>query len=174
MTPAALAALGIGAALLLAIAMHVMEKPQSIRAGRGQAVLVLWPGDPGSAVRKLARETPEEFGFDTRPLKGAKPIVLAHATAARRALRLAAKGQVRALVLVSPKAAAPAAADIAFPPAVIVEENPARVSDLMAALPTAELISAPKLGHSPQKRRPDLIAQALRRAAAMAEAPASR
>lgn len=173
--PSAIAAAGLLAALLLAILFHVMEPPQSIRAGRGQAVLVLWPEHPRRAVRALARQTPEEFAFDTRPQHGAKPIVLAQGVAAPRALRLAAKGKVRAVVLVAPRVSATPEAslvDAFFPPVIVVDAQRARTAGLLASLPTAELITAPDMGRAPQKRRPELIAQALRRAAAMAEAAA--
>lgn len=169
--PAVLAALA-AAAIGLAVLFHVLEPPQSIRAGRGQAVLVLWPDGPGRAVRALARETPEEFAFDTRPQSGARPIVLAQGTAAGRALRLAAKGKARAVVLVAPRARPRADLfESLLPPVVVVDRAQARVAALLSSLPGAELITAPDLG-ARQTRRPDLIAQALRRAASMAEASA--
>lgn len=172
MDPVAVTAFGLAAAVFLAVLFHVMEPPQSIRAGRGQSVLVLWPDHPRRAVRKFSRETPEEFAFDTRPLRGSRPIVLAQGAAAKRALRLAAKGKVRAVVLVAPRAKPNADLVESFlPPVIVVDREQERVADLMSALPAAELITAPDLG-SAQTRRPDLIAQALRRAAAMAEASA--
>lgn len=171
----AIAAAGLLAAILLAVLFHVLEPPQSIRAGRGQAVLVLWPDHPRRAVRALARVTPEEFAFDTRLQHGARPIVLAHGVAAPGALRLAAKGRARAVVLVTPKRAAVPAewrGGGPFPPVIVLDTHQRRVAGLLAVLPAAELITAPDLGHAPQKRRPELIAQALRRASAMAEAAA--
>lgn len=158
------------AALVLAVLMHVMDRPRAARAGAGALVRVMWPQRGADLVRRVARELDGRFRLDTHPHRDEKAIVLAHRGAARQALRAAARGDARALVLIAPEAAIPKHIDALFPPVVVVARSAGEARALLAALPNAELMADPKLPRHPQVRRPDLIAAAVRRAAAMADA----
>jgi len=164
------AATALAAAIILAILMHVMDRPRAARAGAGALVRVMWPQRANDLVRRVARELDGRFRLDTHPHRDEKAIVLAHRGAARQALKAAARGDARAVVLIEPEARAPKDVDALFPPVVVVARSAADARALLAALPNAELMADPKLPRHPQVRRPDLIAAAVRRAAAMADA----
>lgn len=167
--PAAFAAAGVLAAILLAVLMHVLE-PRRIMRGEGALVHVMAGEDSAQQARALARVLDDGFRIETHPRADQRPIVIAFGPKAAKALKRAEKDEARALVLVAPRAKAPAHVDVLFPPVVIVAPEHRRVADLKAALPRAELIAAPRFDRSPQKRRLQLIAQAVRRASRMADA----
>jgi len=159
-------------ALALAILMHALDRPRPARAGTGALVRVMWPARAHDLVRRVARELDGRFRLDTHPHRDEKAIVLAHRGAAARALRAAARGDARAVVLIAPEATPPRQVDTLFPPVVVVARSASEARALLTALPNVELMADPKLPRHPQVRRPDLIAAAVRRAAAMADAAA--
>ncbi|MET0182026.1 MAG: hypothetical protein ABW199_03975 [Caulobacterales bacterium] len=167
--PAVLAAAGIGIAILLAILMHVMEPPRRIARGDGALVHVMAGDDSVRTARAIARVLDDGFRVETHPRADARPILVAFGRAAGKAFKPAENKPARALVLIDPQIKTMAPADTLFPPVVILAPEHKRVAALKAALPRAELIAAPAFARSPQKQRLQLIAQAVRRAARMAE-----
>ncbi len=190
MTHAAIAAL-VAALALSGLAFWLWPRrktPRHIALGAGPPILVLaepragvWPflralrriaedrrligcdgvsGDQAEAARRLIR------ALDLK-----RPLLIARGRAARAGLALAAEGAVGGLVLVAPKGPKrPRAADPLFPPTIIVSDGRVQHQALMAALPTVERISAPRLGRAPERKRPDLIAAALERLEELAAA----
>lgn len=175
---AALAAALGGAALLIWLIADARARarlPALLEHGEGPPILLI-ADNPGraQALFKIAcahiaeRRLIAPVRADPARCVEGRPIVIAHGRGCRVALALAARGRVAALVLIAPRAKPPAAADILFPPAVLLADSRARLRALCDALPTFERIAAKGLGRFPHRRRPDLLLAALDRAETLA------
>ncbi|MGE3142141.1 MAG: hypothetical protein AB7L65_02365 [Hyphomonadaceae bacterium] len=152
-TPPSLITSGEGPPLLLVAAPRAPIAPfaAALEALAGRYRLVaLDRARPGQAERAAVALTE-------------KPIVAAHGAGALAALRLGHLGRVRGVVLIAPPPLKLRAADVLFPPTIILADGRAHLRALTAALPTVERIAAPGLGLRPERRRPDLVEAALSR-----------
>lgn len=184
---AALAAAALASAVLLWLFFRSQRLP-ALERGEGPALLLLAsPEEPAAPLFRALRALSETHRL-IAPRKGVSarravkwmlahdlsaPIVIAHREGCLEALKLALNGQASGLILIAPPKLKAPAADVLFPPTVIVSADAARAAALIAELPTVERIAAPRLGNNPQKKRPDLIAAALARVEAMALSAAS-
>lgn len=175
-----------GAAIaILALSIWLIIAPwltriRTLSYGEGAPLLLLpEPGDdPRKLLKKLSRAMPHHrllapsdtaFALQRsaerilRHEGAALDIVVAQDQAARAALRVAGgkEHRLKALVLIDPPDVKLGEPDTLFPPTVILTRKKPRCPALLAALPTKEHIAAPRI-------TPELIAQAVARAEAMA------